>query len=125
MGFLDDAIQASKEEEERATERAREYEERERAKREGTLRDTFEADFGRQPARVDPGAMTATLEGLTLHLGYADDDLDDVDAELEEEYGDAFEQLDEPTDEPDGLAGFGMPADADELDEDLFAAEAA
>lgn len=62
-------------------------------------------------------------EGLTLHLGYADDDLDDVDAELEEEYGDAFEQLDEPTDEPDGLAGFGMPADADELDEDLFAPE--
>ncbi|NLD44993.1 MAG: hypothetical protein GX657_16045 [Chloroflexi bacterium] len=68
MGFLDDAIQASKEEEERATERAREYEERDRANREGTLRETFEADFGREPARVDPGDMTATLEGLTLHL---------------------------------------------------------
>src|SRR5690606_12707022 len=62
-------------------------------------------------------------EGLTLHLGYAEGDLDDVDAELEEQYGEAFEQLDEPTEEPDDLAGFGMPADADDLEDDLFAPE--
>lgn len=60
-------------------------------------------------------------EGLTLHLGYADDGLDDVDAALEEEFGEAFEQLDEPTDEPDDLNGFGMPSDADDLE--LFEAE--
>src|SRR5690606_14978937 len=60
-------------------------------------------------------------EGLTLHLGYADDGLDDVDAALEEEFGEAFEQLDEPTDEPDDLTGFGMPEEADDLE--LFAAE--
>lgn len=54
-------------------------------------------------------------ENLTLHLGYAEDGLGDVDAALDEEFGEAFEQLDEPTDEPDELAGFGMPEGGDEL----------
>jgi len=55
-------------------------------------------------------------EGLILHLGYADDGLDDVDAELEEEFGEAFDRLDAPTDEPDELTGFGMPEDADDME---------
>ncbi|MFC5433839.1 hypothetical protein ACFPJ2_09145 [Microbacterium suwonense] len=42
--------------------------------------------------------------GLTLHLGYADHALDEVDAELEQEFGEVFEQLDEAPDDLIGLA---------------------
>ncbi|MGB3374229.1 MAG: hypothetical protein WBA87_03720 [Microbacterium sp.] len=72
---------------------------------------------GRLRFDLSESALVALFaaESLTLHLGYADDGLDDVDAELEQEYGEAFEQLDEPADEPDDLAGFGMPEDADDL----------
>ncbi|MDQ0613489.1 hypothetical protein QF046_001130 [Microbacterium sp. W4I4] len=78
---------------------------------------------GRLRFDLSESALVALFadEGLTLHLGYADDGLDDVDAALEEEFGEAFEQLDEPTDEPDDLNGFGMPSDADDLE--LFEAE--
>lgn len=80
---------------------------------------------GRLRFDLSESALVALFaaEGLTLHLGYTDDGLDDVDAALEEEFGEAFEQLDEPTDEPDDLTGFGMPEDADDLDEDMFAPE--
>jgi hypothetical protein len=80
---------------------------------------------GRLRFDLSESALVALFaaEGLILHLGYEDDGLDDVDAELEDEYGEAFEQLDEPADEPDDLAGFGMPEDADGLEDDLFAPE--
>lgn len=62
-------------------------------------------------------------EGLVLHLGSADDALHDVDAELEEEYGEAFEQLDDRTDDSNELSGFGMPEDAAAFEDELFAPE--
>lgn len=62
-------------------------------------------------------------QGLTLHLGIGDDALEEVDAELEQEYGDAFEQLDDPARSPEELSGFGMTADADEFTDDLFEPE--
>lgn len=70
-------------------------------------------------------------QGLALHLGLTDDEFDEfdeealeaVDAELEQEYGEAFEHLDDPADSPQELAGFGMPEDADDADGDLFAPE--
>jgi hypothetical protein len=64
-----------------------------------------------------------TAEGLTLQLGHEDDGLDDVDAELEQEYGEAFEQLDDQGNETDGLAGFGMPEYPEEFDGESFEAE--
>jgi len=58
------------------------------------------------------GALFAA-QGLTLRLGLADDAPDaaedalgQVDAELEQEFGEAFEQLDDAVDD---LPGFGMP----------------
>ncbi|MFD5224889.1 hypothetical protein ACFWHT_04625 [Microbacterium sp. NPDC058342] len=63
-------------------------------------------------------------EGLTLHLGGTDDALEEVDAELEQEYGEAFEQLDDPSGlAQEELGGFGMPDDADEFTDDLFRVE--
>lgn len=59
--------------------------------------------------------------GLNLHLGSDDDALETVDAELDEQFGEAFEQLDDSAASPEDLAGFGMP-DGD-LDEELFDAE--
>ncbi|MGF2948631.1 hypothetical protein [Microbacterium alcoholitolerans] len=59
--------------------------------------------------------------GLNLNLGLDDDALETVDAELDEQFGEAFEQLDDSAASPEDLAGFGMPEG--ELDEDLFAAE--
>ena len=67
------------------------------------------------------GALFAA-QGLTLRLGLADDAPDaaddalgQVDAELEQEFGEAFEQLDDAADD---LPGFGMP---DAGDAGLFA----
>jgi hypothetical protein len=67
------------------------------------------------------GALLAA-QGLTLRLGLADDAPDaaddalgQVDAELEQEFGEAFEQLDDAADD---LPGFGMP---DAGDAGLFA----
>ena len=67
------------------------------------------------------GALLAA-QGLTLRLGLADDAPDaaddalgQVDAELEQEFGEAFEQLDDAADD---LPGFGMP---DAGDTGLFA----
>lgn len=78
-----------------------------------------------------PAAELAAIfasEGLTLHLGLTEDDLgedalEQVDAELEQEYGEAFEHLDDPGDSPEELGGFGMPEDSAELVGDLFAPE--
>ncbi|UNK69869.1 hypothetical protein [Microbacterium sp. H1-D42] len=62
-------------------------------------------------------------EGLTLHLGFVDDALEAVDAELDEQFSEAFEQLDDSAASPEDLAGFGMPDGDAELDEDLFAVD--
>ncbi|PKI92144.1 hypothetical protein CW368_04745 [Actinomycetales bacterium SN12] len=58
--------------------------------------------------------------GLTLHLGASDDALEEVDQELDEEFGAAFEQLDDPAAASEDLGGFGMP---DSGDDDGFAVE--
>lgn len=58
--------------------------------------------------------------GLTLHLGLHDDAIEEVDQELDEEYGAAFEQLDDPAAAADDLGGFGMP-DSGDSDDELFA----
>lgn len=55
--------------------------------------------------------------GLTLHLELADDALEEVDQELDEEYGAAFEQLDDPAAASEDLGGFGMP-EGDVTDEE-------
>lgn len=47
--------------------------------------------------------------GLTLHLGMPDDALEEVDQELDEQFGAAFEQLDDPAAASEDLGGFGMP----------------
>lgn len=67
-------------------------------------------------------------EGLTLHLEHPDDQFDELDAALDEEFGDAFEELDDDAvfDDrvlTDDLAGFGMPGDGDDLPEEEFAVE--
>lgn len=57
---------------------------------------------------------------LTLHLGLTDDALEEVDQELDEQYGAAFEQLDDPAAASEDLAGFGMlDADDDDIDFEL------
>ncbi|MFD5215613.1 hypothetical protein [Microbacterium sp. NPDC058345] len=65
-------------------------------------------------------------EGLTLWLDHPDG-LDELDAELDEEFGEAFEDLDDDvldgTARTDDPAGFGMPGDGDDLPDDLFAVE--
>lgn len=61
----------------------------------------------------DLGRLFAA-SGLSLNLGLTDDALGEVDAELEQQFGEAFEQLDGVDDEDD-LTGAGMP------DEDLLA----
>lgn len=48
-----------------------------------------------------------TAYGLMLHLGLVDDALDEVDAELEQAFGEAFEQLDGGAEEQD-LTGLGI-----------------
>lgn len=55
---------------------------------------------------------------LTLHLGMPDDALEEVDQELDEEFGAAFEQLDDPASASEDLGGFGMPDtdDSDDID---------
>ncbi|GAA2901561.1 hypothetical protein [Microbacterium esteraromaticum] len=58
--------------------------------------------------------------GLTLHLGMSDDAIEEVDQELDEEFGAAFEQLDDPAAASDDLGGFGMP-DWGDSDDDAFA----
>lgn len=50
---------------------------------------------------------------LTLHLTVSDDALEEVDQELDEEFGAAFEQLDDPAAASEDLGGFGM-SDSDE-----------
>ncbi|QMU97616.1 hypothetical protein FVO59_10595 [Microbacterium esteraromaticum] len=61
---------------------------------------------------------------LTLHLGMPDDALEEVDQELDEEFGAAFEQLDDPAAASEDLGGFGMPDDVgDVADEDDFTIE--
>lgn len=60
-----------------------------------------------------------TAAGLTLHLGLDEDALETVDAELDEEFAAAFEQLDDAAASPEDLAGFGMPDDADAADDEL------
>lgn len=52
-------------------------------------------------------------ETLTLHLGSADDALEQVDAELDEQFADAFEMLDDQASSPEDLSGFGMPESGD------------
>ncbi|WP_309127903.1 hypothetical protein [Microbacterium sp.] len=65
-------------------------------------------------------------EGLTLWLERPDG-LDELDAELDEEFGEAFEDLDDDvldgTARTDDPAGFGMPGDDDDLPDGLFAVE--
>ncbi|SJN29238.1 hypothetical protein FM104_06415 [Microbacterium esteraromaticum] len=61
-------------------------------------------------------------DGLSLHLGFGGDALDAVDAELDDEFGAAFEQLDDLDESASDLAGFGM-LEGEELDADLFAEE--
>lgn len=58
--------------------------------------------------------------GLTLHLGASDDALEEVDQELDEQFGAAFEQLDDPAAASEDLGGFGMP---DSVDDDGFAVQ--
>ncbi|MEV7620187.1 hypothetical protein AB0N59_08600 [Microbacterium sp. NPDC089321] len=58
---------------------------------------------------------------LTLHLGMSDDAIEEVDQELDEEFGAAFEQLDDPASASDDLGGFGMPDAGDSDDDDAFA----
>ncbi|MGX1793905.1 hypothetical protein ACWIDW_13285 [Microbacterium sp. NPDC055312] len=55
-------------------------------------------------------------EALTLHLGSSDDALEEVDQELDEEFGAAFEQLDDPAAASDDLGGFGMPDSDGDVD---------
>lgn len=52
-------------------------------------------------------------DGLTLHLGFDDDAIEEVDVELDEQFGEAFEMLDDAATSPEELGGFGMPADQD------------
>lgn len=59
--------------------------------------------------------------GLILHLGTSDDALEEVDQELDEQFGTAFEQFDDPAAASEDLAGFGMP---DSGDGDGFAVQA-
>lgn len=61
--------------------------------------------------------------GLTLHLGLPDDALEEVDQELDEEFGTAFELLDDPAAASDDLGGFGMPDAGDPDGEDDFTME--
>lgn len=65
-------------------------------------------------------------EGLTLWLDHPDG-LDELDADLDEEFGEAFEDLDDDvldgTARTDDPAGFGMPGDADDLPDDVFEVE--
>lgn len=56
--------------------------------------------------------------GLALHLDLADDALEEVDAELDQEFGEAFEHLDDAADAPDDLPGFATSTSGDD---DLFA----
>lgn len=56
---------------------------------------------------------------LTLHLGLTDDALEEVDQELDEQYGAAFEQLDDPAAASEDLAGFGMLDADDDIDFEL------
>ena len=56
---------------------------------------------------------------LTLHLDLPDDALEEVDQELDEEFGAAFEQLDDPAAASEDLGGFGMPDADDDIDFDL------
>lgn len=57
--------------------------------------------------------------GLTLHLGASDDALEEVDQELDEQFGAAFEQLEDPAAASEDLGGFGMP----DSDDDGFAVQ--
>ncbi|MEJ1087247.1 hypothetical protein WDU99_02825 [Microbacterium sp. Mu-80] len=61
--------------------------------------------------------------GLSLHLGFDDDAFETVDAELDEQFGDAFEQLDDSAASPDDMTGFGVLDDDAEFDDELFAPE--
>ena len=61
--------------------------------------------------------------GLTLHLDEADDALEAVDAELDEQFGEAFEMLDDQAASPEELGGFGMPEDGELVDESAFVEE--
>jgi len=96
-------------------------------------------DTGAIVALDDAGALRFDLtagrlrelfaaDGLTLHLEHPDAHLDELDAELDDEFGDAFEELDDDavfdqTVLTDDLAGFGMPGDGDDLPDDAFAVE--
>jgi hypothetical protein len=53
---------------------------------------------------------------LTLHLTVSDDALEEVDQELDEEFGAAFEQLDDPAAASEDLGGFGMPDSDEDVD---------
>lgn len=57
--------------------------------------------------------------GLRLHIDLPDDALEEVDQELDEEFGAAFEQLDDPASAADDLGGFGMP-EGDLVEDDGF-----
>lgn len=58
--------------------------------------------------------------GLTLQFGASDDALEEVDQELDEQFGAAFEQLDDPAAASEDLGGFGMP---DSVDDTGFAVQ--